>query len=96
VNEKVWLPTGAWFPTSTDDAPDDVLGGLSDEARRGLLDGVRANIKRLKASRLAPPLEAAEAIRAFEEMARRIEASFPSPPHRRSRLRYVITWLRNG
>jgi hypothetical protein len=47
-----------------------------------LLDGVRANIKRLKASRLAPPLDAVEAIRAFEEMARRIEASFPSPPHR--------------
>ena len=96
MDEKVWLPTGAWLPTSADDAPDDVLDGLSDEARRGLLDSVRANIKRLKTSRLAPPLDAVEAIRAFEEMARRIEASFPSPPHRRSRLRSAITWLRMG
>jgi hypothetical protein len=82
VDEKVWLPTGAWLPTSADDAPGDALDGLSDEARAKLLDGVRANIKRLKTSRLAPPLDAVEAIRAFEEMARRLEASFSGQPRR--------------
>ena len=80
MDEKVWLPTGAWLPTSADDAPGDVLDGLSDEVRRGLLDSVRANIKRLKTSRLAPPLDAAEAIRAIEEMARRIGDSTPTSP----------------
>ena len=82
MDEKVWLPTGAWLPTSADDAPGDALDGLSDEARAKLLDGVRANIKRLKTSRLAPPLDAVEAIRAFEEMARRLEARFPGQPRR--------------
>jgi hypothetical protein len=78
MDEKFWLPTGA------DDGPvpDVALNGLSDEARRKLLDDVRASIKRLRASRLAPPLEAAEAIRAFEGMARRLEASFRGQPRR--------------
>jgi hypothetical protein len=76
MDEKFWLPTGAaGWPVE-----DEALNGLSDEARRNLLDGVRANIKQLKASRLAPPLDVAEAIRAFEAMARRLEASFPGQP----------------
>ena len=80
MDEKFWLPTGAdGWPVAR---PDEVLNGLSDEARRNLLDGVRANIKQLKASRLAPPLDVADAIRAFEEMARRLEASFPGQPRR--------------
>ena len=80
MDEKFWLPTCAdGWPVAR---PDEVLNGLSDEARRNLLDGVRANIKQLKASRLAPPLDVAEAIRAFEEMARRLEASFPGQPRR--------------
>jgi len=37
---------------------------------------VRANIKQLKASRLAPSLDVAEAIRAFEEMARGSSSAF--------------------
>ena len=78
MNDEFWLPTGAdGGPVAK---PDDALDGFSDEARKKLLDGVRTNIKRLKASRLAPSLDAAEAIRAFEEMARRLEASFPSQP----------------
>jgi hypothetical protein len=80
MNEKFWLLTGAdGEPVAR---PHDALDGLSDEARRKLLDGVRATIKQLKASRLAPPLDAAEAIRAFEEMARRLDASFPGQPRR--------------
>ena len=63
MDEKFWLPTGAdGWPVAR---PDEALNGLSDEARRNLLDGVRANIKQLKASRLAPPLDVADAIRAL-------------------------------
>jgi hypothetical protein len=76
MDEKFWLPTGA----DGGSVPHVALNGLSDETRMKLLGDVRTNIKRLKASRLAPPLEASEAIRAFEEMARRLEASFPSQP----------------
>jgi hypothetical protein len=93
MDEKFWLPTGA----DSNLMPDDALDGLSDEARRKLFGHVRANIKQLKASRLAPPLEASEAIRAFEEIARRLEASFPSPPRRLSwrRLSAWVTSSRN-
>ena len=76
MDGKFWLPTGA----DGRPVPDVALNGLSDETRRKLLGDVRTNIKRLKASRLAPPLEASEAIRAFEEMARRLEVSFPGQP----------------
>jgi hypothetical protein len=93
MDEKFWLPTGAdsW------PVPDDALDGLSDDARSELLGDVRASIKQLKASRLAPPLEASEAIRAFEEIARRLEASFPSPPRLLSwrRLSAWVTSARN-
>jgi hypothetical protein len=81
MDEKILLPTGAWLPISADVASD-ALARLSGEARMAVLDGVRAKIKQLKTSRLAPPLDAAVSIRAYEEMARRIEASFPSPPRR--------------
>jgi hypothetical protein len=77
MDEKFWLPTGA----DGGPVPHVALNGLSDETRRKLLGDVRASIKRLKGSRLAPPLEAS-AICAFEEMARRLEASFPGQPRR--------------
>jgi hypothetical protein len=54
--------------------PDGALDRLSDDARRELLDGLRAKIKRLTASRLA----LAEAIQPHEAIAKRLEERLPA------------------